>query len=72
MHQNFGGQVLAYAAIFSYIIQPTGQPTNFALSVTDFSVTVVQICKHLTKKGLKNNPVYNLGAYNFPQNTPFF
>jgi hypothetical protein len=32
-----------YAAISSSTIQPTDQPTNFALCATDFSVTVVQI-----------------------------
>ena len=32
-----------YAAISSSTIQPTDQPTNFAICATDFSVTVVQI-----------------------------
>jgi len=32
-----------YATIFSSMIQPTGQPTNFSLCATDFSVTAVQI-----------------------------
>jgi len=36
-------QAVAYATIFSSTIQPTDQPTNFDLCVTDFSVTVVQI-----------------------------
>jgi hypothetical protein len=39
----------------------------------DFSVTAVQIFRHLTftkqKKGRKYDPVYNLGAYNYPNNT---
>jgi hypothetical protein len=39
-----GGWAAAYATIFSSTIQPNGQPTNFAVSVTGFSVTVVHIC----------------------------
>ena len=31
-----GSQVAAHAAILSSTSQPTGQPTNFALGVTDF------------------------------------
>ncbi len=37
---------------------------------TDFSVTVVQIRKPLTKKGRKYDPEYYLGMHNFPTNTP--
>jgi hypothetical protein len=48
----------------------TAEPNKFAVSMTDFSVTIAEICKHLTKKGRKNDPVYNLGAHNFPKNTP--
>jgi hypothetical protein len=46
--QNLGGQVEVYTAIFSSTIQPTGQPTKFALRATDFSVRVVQNFNCLT------------------------
>jgi hypothetical protein len=59
----------AYATIFSSTIQPTSNSTNFTVSMTGFLVTVIQICKSLTKKGRKNNPLYNLGTHNFPKNT---
>jgi hypothetical protein len=62
---------------FSSTIQPTDQPTNFALCATDFSVKVVQIFDTYQssnkKKGHKNDPVYVLlCAHYFPQNTPVF
>jgi hypothetical protein len=40
--------------------------------VTDFSVTIVQIKKKLTKKGCTYDSVYNLGAYNYPKIPHFF
>ena len=50
-------------------IQPTNQPTNFYLCATDFSVKVVQLSTPnfpLTKKGLKNKPVYYWGCTTSP------
>jgi hypothetical protein len=52
------------------------RPVVQRLCASDFSVTVVQIFKRLTftkqKNGRKYDPVYNLGVYNYPKNTPVF
>ncbi len=45
-----GDQAAAYVTIFSSKIQPTSQPNNFSVSMTDFLVTIRQICKHLQKR----------------------
>ena len=59
---NLGGWPAAYVAIFSSIIQPTGQSTNFAFRVTDFfshDHTQLHLPNFpLTKKCCKNNLVY--------------
>jgi len=68
--------MVVYVTIFSSTTQPTGQPTNFALCATDFSVTVVHKFLTpnfpLTKKRSQKQPCVLLGAYKLPQNTPVF
>jgi len=58
--------------IFSSTNQPTGQPTNCAVSVTNFSVKVVQICKRLTKKVIKTTLCTRPGHTQLPYKYPFF
>ncbi len=50
---------------------PASQPTNAAMCVTDFSVTVTQPCKCL-KKGRRNDPCTTWASTTFPKIPHFF